>query len=109
VVPRTGLNNAQRKILPLRGLELRLPGRRTTSDSLYRLRYPGPKLSICFPIFPLWTDTVRTVVFCLEYQPKDKVQRPNFAIQLANLDDAEEHNSLLLNFEANCYILLKTR
>jgi hypothetical protein len=43
VGPRTGLDDVERrKILPLPGLELRPLGRPACSQSLYRLRYPGP-------------------------------------------------------------------
>jgi hypothetical protein len=43
VGPRTGLDDVEkRKILPSPGLELRLLGRPARSQSLYRLRYPGP-------------------------------------------------------------------
>jgi hypothetical protein len=100
-----GLNNVERKkILPLRELKLRLPGCPITSESLYRLRYPGPKLSTCFLIFSLWTDTVRTVVFYLEYQTKDKVQRTSFEIQLANLFYSTTYWTMLRSKIVSCLI-----
>jgi hypothetical protein len=43
VGPRAGLDDAQkRQFLTLPGLELRPLGRPARSQSLYRLRYPGP-------------------------------------------------------------------
>jgi hypothetical protein len=45
--PEAGLNDMERwKFLPLVGLELRPVGRPARSQSLYRLRYPGSKLSL---------------------------------------------------------------
>jgi hypothetical protein len=41
VGPRAGLDDVGEKTLPLVGLELRLLGRPTRSQSLYRLRYAG--------------------------------------------------------------------
>jgi hypothetical protein len=46
--PRAGLDDVEkRKFLTLLGLELRTLGRPACSQSLYRLRYPGSKLSLC--------------------------------------------------------------
>jgi hypothetical protein len=40
---RTGMNEVKRKIFPFLGLKLRSLGRPAHSQSLYRLRYPGPE------------------------------------------------------------------
>jgi hypothetical protein len=47
VGPRTGLDDVDKRIiLPLPGHELRPLGRPARSQSLYRLRYPGPYMYI---------------------------------------------------------------
>jgi hypothetical protein len=49
VDPRAGLDDVKkRKFLTLLGLELRSLGRSARSQSLYRLRYPGPLASGLF-------------------------------------------------------------
>jgi hypothetical protein len=49
VSPRARLDDAEkRKFLTLTGLELRPLGHSTRSQSLYRLRYPGFPLGLCF-------------------------------------------------------------
>jgi hypothetical protein len=45
VDPRAGLDYVKRKFLTLPGLEPRPIGRPASSQSLYRLRYPGSVLS----------------------------------------------------------------
>jgi hypothetical protein len=58
VDPRSGLDDLEkRKVLTLRGLELRFLGRPARSQSLYRLRYPGSYIYIIgtfITLPPLW-------------------------------------------------------
>jgi hypothetical protein len=59
VDPRAGVEDAEkRKFLTIPGLELRLLGRPACNQSLYRLGYPGSKLSISYLIeICLWNPS----------------------------------------------------